>query len=49
VYVANIDKKVEREDVRNFFEQLCGEWAQARCRIHHRSSRQAQPLVLLLM
>eukprot|EP00775_Hariotina_reticulata_P005933 gene5933-6173_t len=24
VYVANIDKKVEREDVRNFFEQLCG-------------------------
>jgi hypothetical protein len=26
VYVANIDKKVEREDVRNFFEQLCGEW-----------------------
>jgi hypothetical protein len=29
VYVANIDKKVEREDVRNFFEQLCGEWPAA--------------------
>lgn len=25
VYVANIDKKVEREDVRTFFEKLCGE------------------------
>ena len=25
VYVANIDKKVDRNDVRNFFEQLCGE------------------------
>jgi polyadenylate-binding protein len=25
VYVANIDKKVDREDVRRFFEQLCGE------------------------
>jgi len=25
VYVANIDKKVEKEDVRSFFEQLCGE------------------------
>jgi hypothetical protein len=25
VYVANIDKKVEREDVRVFFEKLCGE------------------------
>lgn len=25
VYVANIDKKVEREDVRSFFEKLCGE------------------------
>lgn len=24
VYVANIDKKVNREDVRNFFEELCG-------------------------
>lgn len=24
VYAANIDKKVEREDVRNFFETLCG-------------------------
>lgn len=24
VYVANIDKKVEREDVRTFFEKLCG-------------------------
>lgn len=24
VYVANIDKKVEREDVRGFFEHLCG-------------------------
>lgn len=27
VYVANIDKKVEREDVRAFFEKLCGESA----------------------
>lgn len=25
VYVANIDKKVDKEDVRSFFEQLCGE------------------------
>lgn len=25
VYVANIDKKVEREDVRVFFDKLCGE------------------------
>ena len=25
VYVANIDKKVDKRDVRNFFEQLCGE------------------------
>jgi hypothetical protein len=25
VYVANIDKKVEREDVRTFFERVCGE------------------------
>lgn len=25
VYVANIDKKVDREDVRLFFEKLCGE------------------------
>ncbi|KAI8463761.1 MAG: hypothetical protein J3K34DRAFT_526734 [Monoraphidium minutum] len=24
VYVANIDKKVDKEDVRSFFEQLCG-------------------------
>ena len=24
VYVANIDKKVDRNDVRSFFEQLCG-------------------------
>lgn len=24
VYVANIDKKVKREDVRDFFEHLCG-------------------------
>mmetsp|Transcript_35130 Transcript_35130/g.78183 ORF Transcript_35130/g.78183 Transcript_35130/m.78183 type:complete len:355 (+) Transcript_35130:165-1229(+) len=24
VYVANIDKKMDRNDVRNFFEQLCG-------------------------
>jgi hypothetical protein len=28
VYVANIDKKVEREDVRTFFEKLCGEWGE---------------------
>jgi hypothetical protein len=27
VYVANIDKKVDKEDVRSFFEQLCGEGA----------------------
>lgn len=27
VYVANIDKKVNKEDVRSFFEELCGEWA----------------------
>jgi len=25
VYVANIDKKVDREEVRLFFEKLCGE------------------------
>ncbi len=25
VYVANIDKRVDREDVRQFFETLCGE------------------------
>jgi hypothetical protein len=25
VYVANIDKKVDKDDVRSFFEQLCGE------------------------
>lgn len=25
VYVANIDKKVNKEDVRSFFEELCGE------------------------
>ena len=25
VYVTNIDKKVDRLDVRSFFEQLCGE------------------------
>lgn len=31
--MANIDKKVEREDVRNFFEQLCGECCAAGCRI----------------
>lgn len=24
VYAANIDKQVEREDVRSFFESLCG-------------------------
>lgn len=29
VYVANIDKKVDREDVRAFFEQLCGAQAVA--------------------
>lgn len=29
VYVANIDKKVEREDVRTFFEKLCGESVRA--------------------
>ena len=26
VYVTNIDKKVDRQECRNFFEQLCGEW-----------------------
>lgn len=26
VYAANIDKKVEREDVRAFFESLCGKF-----------------------
>ena len=25
VYVANIDKKVDKEDVRVFFQALCGE------------------------
>ena len=25
VYITNIDKKVDRLDVRSFFEQLCGE------------------------
>lgn len=25
VYVANIDRKVDKGDVRNFFQQLCGE------------------------
>lgn len=30
VYVANIDKKVDREDVRRFFEQLCGPVAKIR-------------------
>lgn len=29
VYVANIDKKVDKEDVRSFFEQLCGEGGRA--------------------
>jgi hypothetical protein len=27
VYVANIDKAVDKDDVRNFFEQVCGECA----------------------
>jgi polyadenylate-binding protein len=26
VYAANIDKKVDKEDVRAFFQQLCGGW-----------------------
>lgn len=30
VYVANIDKKVDRDDVRNFFEHLCGKVAKIR-------------------
>ncbi len=30
VYAANIDKKVERNDVRNFFEKLCGKVAKLR-------------------
>lgn len=30
VYVANIDKKVDRSDVRAFFEQLCGPVAKLR-------------------
>jgi hypothetical protein len=40
VYVANIDKKVEREDVRNFFEQLCGEWLSAGQVVECRTSGQ---------
>lgn len=28
VYVANIDKKVDRNDVKNFFEQLCGAYGE---------------------
>jgi hypothetical protein len=31
VYVANIDKKVDRGDVRAFFEQLCGEFQAGLC------------------
>lgn len=27
VYVANVDKKVDKEDVRSFFEELCGKHA----------------------
>lgn len=32
VYVANVDKRVDREDVRAFFEQLCGERDEERAR-----------------
>lgn len=37
VYVANIDKKVEREDVRGFFEHLCGEQQYIRAHAHIRA------------
>lgn len=31
VYIANIDKKVDREDVRVFFQTMCGEFAASYC------------------
>jgi hypothetical protein len=31
VYITNIDKKVDRLDVRSFFEQLCGEDRRTEC------------------
>jgi hypothetical protein len=46
VYVANIDKKVEREDVRNFFEQLCGELTLPAAGQHSNTGKQGHMLGL---